>query len=123
MDSSSNVTRNGELHIIIKESQEYCKLQNHLQEKVTRDHTFAMEKTDLRVVLGGVPMSSDFEETFNDLCAKGIVVTSLHNMYSSKAPIKELPLMLAMVRRGQDKTYKITRCLELIIRVEKQRVI
>lgn len=38
-----------------------------------------------------------------------------------RAPGKELTFSLVRERRGQDKVYEVTRCLNLVVRVDKQR--
>lgn len=52
--------------------------------------------------------------------SQGIEINSVHNMTPMRAPRNVLPLCLVKVKRGQDKVYKITRCLDLVVRLEKQ---
>lgn len=64
-------------------------------------------------------MSTELEDVKDDLSAQSIVVHSVHNIYSSR---NMLPLMLTKVRRDQDKIFKTTRCLNLLVRIERLRV-
>lgn len=73
----------------------------------------AIEKSGLQTVIRGLPMSTELVDNAEHVSTQGIVVHSVHRMYSSKAPGRELPLILVKVRRDQGKILKITRCLDL----------
>lgn len=65
-------------------------------------------------------MPSKITDICDDLRAQGISGNSVHRMYSTRAQKRQLPLFLVKAKRGDDKIYKVTRCLDLIVRVEKQ---
>lgn len=69
VESKSEVTRDGGLHINTNDALDYRKLQDHLQKEKIFYHSFALEKPDLRVVLRGLPMSPDLRD---DLEVQGI---------------------------------------------------
>lgn len=117
----SKVSRDGGLQINAKSAQVYRKVQDHLQRFDIRYPTYAMEKSDLRVVERGLPMPSDIEDIQDDLCAQGINLNSDHTMQPVREPRKELPLLLIKVKRGDDKIYKVTIYLNLLVQVEKER--
>lgn len=121
VDSNSKVTRDGGLQINVKDVLGYRKLQDHFQNKNIKYHSFAMEKSDLRVVIRGLPMSSEVDDISEDLADQGLVINGVHRMYSSRGGREQLPLFLIKVPRGDDRIYRITRCLDLVVRVEKQR--
>lgn len=66
VDSKSKVTRDRGLHISPKEVQGYRKLQDHLHRFGIECHTYALEKTELRVVMRGLPIT-DPKEIMEDL--------------------------------------------------------
>lgn len=66
-------------------------------------------------------MSTDRSDVEEDFRAQGIVVNSAHRMFSSIGLRRELRLILLKVKRDQDRICEIIRCLELVVRVEKQQ--
>lgn len=66
-------------------------------------------------------MTSEIKDIYEDLEAQGISIQSVHRIYSLRGPKRQLPLFLVKVLRGDNRIYKVTRWLDLIVLVEKQR--
>lgn len=66
-NSKCKLTRNGGFQINATNEQGYRKLQDHLQKSKIFYHTNSMEKSDFRVVVRGLPMSSDLKDICEDL--------------------------------------------------------
>lgn len=96
-------------------------LQDHLQSDEIFYQTCTTEKSDLTVVVRALPISSEVKDICKDPVAQGISVNSVHRMHSTRDTKRQIPLFLVKVNRGNDKIYKVTRCLYLILPVEKQR--
>lgn len=76
VESRSKVTLKSELYINAQEINGYRKLQDHLQRNNIVYHTYATEKSNLRVVIRGLPMSTDLNDIVEDLHAQVIVASS-----------------------------------------------
>lgn len=86
VESRSNVTRDGGLHIHPKNVQGNRKLQDHLEQDEVLYHTYDIGKTDLKVVIRGPTDLKDIEE---------------------RTPRHELPLSLSKLWKGMKRYTKL----------------
>lgn len=100
---------------------DYRKMTSLLKTENHEYHTYALpEDKLLRVVIRGIAEGVDSREVEEDLKRQGFAPTSVQRM-TSRRTRKQIPLVLVQVPQSQERILEITRCHNLVVKVEKQR--
>lgn len=70
----------------------------------------------------GLPASTELEEIKEDLNTSGVDVMSIYRVMSQRTPRKMLPLFSIKGKRTEARIKNINRCLNVLIKIDKQKV-
>ncbi|XP_066157703.1 eukaryotic translation initiation factor 5B-like [Euwallacea fornicatus] len=104
-------------------AEDYRAMTRFLKEENKEFHTYSLpEDKKVRAVIGLLPENVTEEEVQRDLSGQGIETFSVQRM-RSRVDKRTLPLMLVQMEpKDKEKIFNLTRCCDLSVRVEAQRM-